>query len=73
MGLGRIQDARVVFAELHRLWIERERQDEYFGTLVNAYLARGGKRDWCACGTDVCRCRNREWVSGGNENDGSRV
>jgi glucose-1-phosphate thymidylyltransferase len=32
-----------VFAELHRLWIERERTDEYFGTLVNAYLARGGK------------------------------
>jgi glucose-1-phosphate thymidylyltransferase len=32
-----------VFAELHQLWIERERTDEYFGTLVNAYLARGGK------------------------------
>ncbi len=32
-----------VFAELHQLWIERERADEYFGTLVNAYLARGGK------------------------------
>lgn len=30
------------FAELHRLWIERERSDEYLGTLVNAYLARGG-------------------------------
>ena len=32
-----------VFAELHRLWLDRERGDEYFGTLVNAYLARGGK------------------------------
>jgi len=31
------------FAELHQLWIERGRADEYFGTLVNAYLARGGK------------------------------
>ena len=30
------------FAELHRLWIDRERTDEYFGTLVNAYLAQGG-------------------------------
>jgi dTDP-glucose pyrophosphorylase len=32
-----------VFADLHRLWVERDRSDEYFGTLVNAYLARGGK------------------------------
>lgn len=30
------------FAELHRLWIERERSDQYIGTLVNAYLANGG-------------------------------
>jgi glucose-1-phosphate thymidylyltransferase len=28
--------------ELHELWWERNRQDEYIGTLVNAYLARGG-------------------------------
>jgi dTDP-glucose pyrophosphorylase len=27
---------------LHRLWLERDRRDEYIGTLVNAYLARGG-------------------------------
>ena len=32
-----------IFHELHRLWLERNRQDEYFGTLVNAWLARGGK------------------------------
>ena len=32
-----------VFHELHWLWKERERQDEYIGTLVNAYLARGGQ------------------------------
>jgi dTDP-glucose pyrophosphorylase len=31
-----------VFHELHALWIEREKRDEYIGTLVNAYLARGG-------------------------------
>lgn len=31
------------FVELHQLWLDRERSDEYFGTLVNAYLARGGR------------------------------
>ena len=31
-----------VFHDLHRLWLERERRDEYFGTLINAYLAAGG-------------------------------
>jgi glucose-1-phosphate thymidylyltransferase len=30
-------------AELHQLWLERERRDEYFGTLVNAFIARGGR------------------------------
>jgi dTDP-glucose pyrophosphorylase len=32
-----------VFHELHRLWQRPERNDEYFGTLVNAYLAAGGE------------------------------
>jgi len=32
-----------IFTDLHRLWMDRDRQDEYIGTLVNAYLARGGK------------------------------
>lgn len=31
-----------IFHELHRLWLEREERDEYFGTLVNAWIARGG-------------------------------
>jgi hypothetical protein len=31
-----------VFHELHQLWRTREPRDEYFGTLVNAYIARGG-------------------------------
>ena len=31
------------FAALHRLWLDRSRSDEYFGTLVNAYLANGGR------------------------------
>jgi dTDP-glucose pyrophosphorylase len=26
---------------LHRLWLERERQDQYIGTLVNEYINRG--------------------------------
>jgi glucose-1-phosphate thymidylyltransferase len=32
-----------VFHALHELWLERERQDEYLGTLVNEYIARGGE------------------------------
>jgi glucose-1-phosphate thymidylyltransferase len=31
-----------VLAELFTLWCERERRDEYLGSLVNAYLERGG-------------------------------
>jgi hypothetical protein len=31
-----------VLADLHALWRERGCGDEYIGTLVNAYLARGG-------------------------------
>ena len=30
------------FHDLHALWREPARRDEYFGTLVNAWLARGG-------------------------------
>jgi len=31
-----------VFIELKRYWLARNRSDEYFGTLVNAWLAEGG-------------------------------
>lgn len=31
------------FRQLQALWSERDCQDEYFGTLVNAYLASGGR------------------------------
>lgn len=31
-----------ILRQLFDLWIERDRQDEYIGTLVNAWLARGG-------------------------------
>ena len=32
-----------VFHDLRRLWLARECRDEYFGTLVNAYIATGGE------------------------------
>ncbi len=32
-----------VLRELHQLWNERQQSDEYFGTLVNAYIERGGQ------------------------------
>ena len=31
-----------VLHALHELWLQRDPRDEYFGTLVNAYLALGG-------------------------------
>jgi dTDP-glucose pyrophosphorylase len=40
-----------VFRALHRLWLVRERSDEYLGTLVNAYLAQGGKAVGVSAGT----------------------
>jgi dTDP-glucose pyrophosphorylase len=32
-----------VLSELHNLWLQRGRTDEYIGTLVNAFLAAGGR------------------------------
>ncbi len=32
-----------ILRQLHRLWLERDRADEYVGTLVNEYLHRGGR------------------------------
>jgi len=32
-----------IFADLHRLWLERGKADQYIGTLVNAYIANGGR------------------------------
>ena len=40
-----------VLHALHRIWEERERRDEYIGTLVNAYLAEGGEAVAVAAGT----------------------
>lgn len=40
---GAFKLSGAIFDELHRLWIERNKRDEYIGTLVNAYLTRGGR------------------------------
>lgn len=32
-----------ILGELYKLWCERKQQDEYVGTLVNAYLKTGGR------------------------------
>jgi dTDP-glucose pyrophosphorylase len=39
-----------IFRELFELWSEPERGDEYLGTLVNAYLERGGRAVGVAAG-----------------------
>jgi glucose-1-phosphate thymidylyltransferase len=39
---GAFKMPAAVFHDLRRLWLERQRRDQYIGTLVNAYLAAGG-------------------------------
>lgn len=39
-----------VLRELNDLWLERDPRDEYIGTLVNEYLARGGRARAVRCG-----------------------
>jgi glucose-1-phosphate thymidylyltransferase len=40
-----------VLHELHWLWCERNRSDEFLGTLINAWLERGGKATGVRAGT----------------------
>jgi glucose-1-phosphate thymidylyltransferase len=40
-----------VMQDLHSLWLERARQDEYIGGLVNEYLKRGGPATAVYAGT----------------------
>jgi len=40
-----------VLADLHRLWRGRDRRDEYMGTLVNAWIDRGGEAVGVRAGT----------------------
>lgn len=39
-----------IFHELRCLWLARNRADEYIGTLVNAYIAQGGRAIGCKRG-----------------------
>jgi dTDP-glucose pyrophosphorylase len=39
---GAVKLSGETFHELHDLWLDRGRRDEYLGTLVNAWLAQGG-------------------------------
>jgi glucose-1-phosphate thymidylyltransferase len=39
---GAFKMTGAILQDLYSLWCERDRSDEYIGTLVNAYLARGG-------------------------------
>lgn len=48
---GAIRMPGAVFRELHALWLRPERRDEYFGTLVNAWLAQGGSAVGVRAGT----------------------
>lgn len=41
-----------VLWDLYRLWKERDKQDEYIGTLVNEYLLRGGEANAVRAGED---------------------
>jgi dTDP-glucose pyrophosphorylase len=40
-----------VLRDLHKLWEERGRADEYMGTLINAYLSHGGRAVGVKAGT----------------------
>ncbi|WP_207478352.1 nucleotidyltransferase family protein [Arenibaculum pallidiluteum] len=39
---GAFKMTGAILAELHALWLERGRGDEYIGTLVNAWIGQGG-------------------------------
>lgn len=40
---GAFKMTGAILAELHALWLARDQRDEYVGTLVNAWLAGGGR------------------------------
>ncbi len=49
---GAVKMPGKVFHELHSLWCQPERRDEYLGTLVNAWLALGGEARAVPAGRD---------------------
>ena len=48
---GAMRMPGTILHELHRLWCQRDRRDEYLGTLVNAWLAGGGTASGVRAGT----------------------
>jgi glucose-1-phosphate thymidylyltransferase len=40
---GAFKMSGAVLRDLHQLWCARAQQDEYIGTLINAYIAGGGR------------------------------
>jgi len=48
---GAFKMTGAILAELHALWCTRQPQDEYVGTLVNAWLAGGGRARGIRAGT----------------------
>jgi len=49
---GVIKMSGSIFHELYRLWCRPERRDEYFGTLINAWIAEGGEALGVVAGTE---------------------
>jgi dTDP-glucose pyrophosphorylase len=47
---GAFKMPAAVFHALHALWLAREPRDEYIGTLVNAWIADGGRAIGCKAG-----------------------
>jgi dTDP-glucose pyrophosphorylase len=48
---GAFKMSGAILRQLHELWLERGRRDEYVGTLINAHLARGGEALGIRAGT----------------------
>jgi hypothetical protein len=48
---GAFKMTGAILAELHALWRERHERDEYIGTLVNEWIARGGRAMGVPAGT----------------------
>lgn len=40
---GALKMSAAIYRDLYRIWLERERQDEFLGTLVNAWIDQGGR------------------------------
>ena len=40
---GGVRLSGSVFQQLHNLWLDRNKGDEYLGSLINAWLGKGGQ------------------------------